>query len=203
MQINKIPIERNTNIKNVVENELNVNHKSEEVNKTNNRDSFLKYSNEEPDYINPNYNLYKRMSLKTNILEKIDFSPNSIDKGTASNTTVFVNREAYDQILSTTTFGEKKWEEMGVDDEKRWVVINGQRFECEHSAEEKALRKRLKKTLVDYLIEEDKKKLDKKDNGTNKPKGNIEALTQNKEVMNLLGKIFNVGTNDEILRKLA
>lgn len=149
-----------------------------------------------------NYNV-QRKNAPINRNTGIDTTGFMIDKGTASNTTVFINRSAYDQILNATTFGDKKWEEMGVDDNKRWVVINGQRFECEHTPEEKALRKRLQKTLVDYLIEADQKKADKKDNGKDKPKGNIEALTNNKEVMGLLGEIFHAGTADEILKKIS
>lgn len=149
-----------------------------------------------------NYNV-QRKNAPINRNTGIDATGFMIDKGTASHTTVFINRSAYDQILNATTFGDKKWEEMGVDDNKRWVVINGQRFECEHTPEEKALRKRLQKTLVDYLIEADQKKADKKDNGKDKPKGNIEALTNNKEVTGLLGEIFHVGTVDEILKKIS
>lgn len=149
-----------------------------------------------------NYNV-QRKNTPINRNTGIDKTGFMIDKGTASNTTVFINRSAYDQILNATTFGDKKWEEMGVDDNKRWVVINGQRFECEHTPEEKALRKRLQKTLVDYLIEADQKKVDKKYNGKDKPKGNIEALTNNKEVMGLLGEIFHAGTADEILKKIS
>lgn len=47
---------------------------------------------------------------------------------------------------------------MGVDGEKRWVVVNGQRFKCPLSEEEKAAKKRAQLTLLDY-IDYRKKKL--------------------------------------------
>jgi hypothetical protein len=60
------------------------------------------------------------------------------------------------------------------------VVINGQRFECEHSPEEKAIRKRAQMTFWDYILEEDNKKKEEtkgKCNGAGKPRGNIAATT--------------------------
>lgn len=41
-----------------------------------------------------------------------------------------------------------------------------------------------------------------KDNGIAKPRGNIEALENNEEVMKLLGKIFNSSTSEGILGRL-
>ena len=126
-----------------------------------------------------------------------------LDKGTAANTTVYVNRSAYDKILHATTFGEMKWEEMGVDGDKRWVVINGQRFECEHSPEEKELRKKMQKSLLDYLEENyENRKSKAKCNGADKPRGNIEALKSNKEVMALLQDIFKQSSPDGVLSQL-
>lgn len=60
----------------------------------------------------------------------------TFDKGTAAEINVKVNRSAFDRIVNETTYGETKWEELGVDNNKRWVVVNGQRFEVEHSVEE-------------------------------------------------------------------
>lgn len=89
------------------------------------------------------------------------------------------------------------------DDNKRWVVVNGQRFEVEHSAHEKAIRRNASRTLIDYIIESEEKMKDKgKDNGIGKPRGNIESLKNNQKVMNLLGKIFNENTLEGILSKL-
>lgn len=181
----------NTNTKtNIDKNKNSTNEMSTE--RTKGFDKIILSQNKASEDVIGNYNA-----------QNINLKGFTMDKGTAAHTTVFVNRSAYDQILSATTFGNQKWEEMGVDDEKRWVVINGQRFECEHTQEEKALRKRLQKTLLDYFIEADQKKAAKKNNGNDKPKGNIEALINNKEVMALLGGIFHVGTADEILKKIS
>lgn len=169
---------------------------------TNRFDKVILSQNKGSENVIENYNSQRR-NVQVNQRNSVALTGFMIDKGTASHTTVFINRSAYDKILNATTFGEQKWDEMGVDNDKRWVVINGQRFECEHTPEEKALRKSLQKTLVDYLIEANQKKADKKDNGKDKPKGNIEALTNNKEVMGLLGEIFHAGTADEILRKIC
>ena len=85
--------------------------------------------------------------------DKISTGMGHMDKGTAAGTTVHVSRSAFDKILAETTHGETKWEECGVDENKRWVVVNGQRFEVEHSAAEKARFKNASKTLLDYLEE--------------------------------------------------
>lgn len=126
-------------------------------------------------------------------------SVSSIDKGTAAETTVYVNRSAFDTIVSATTYGKPQWEELGVDDEKRWVVIDGQRFEVPHSAEEKAQRQRAKRmTLVD-IIDEQRKKKDEK---TEKKQGNTQTLLNNKPVMAVLKDIFNVKTDDQVLKAI-
>lgn len=171
----------------------------------------IKQSNQTDQYskskfLNDTYSVYDKKGLYASSNSQVLPIGSSFDKGTASQTTVYVNRSAYDQILSATTFGETKWEEMGVDNEKRWVVVNGQRFECEHSPEEKAMRKRAQMTLMDYILEEDEKKKEEnkcKDNGVGKPRGNIEALSSNVEVMKLLSKIFKADTPEVILSKLA
>lgn len=203
MQINKTAIAFNRNLK--INKEVDINIKSTDnslLTKNSSYDKITLTNNQPLNNSVENYNCNKK-NMSFNQVNKLRSSSFAIDKGTASHTTVFINRSAYDKILSETTFGEKKWEEMGVDDEKRWVVINGQRFECEHSPEEKALRKRLQKTVVDYFIEADEKKAEKKDNGKDKPKGNVEALTNNKEVMNLLMRIFKIGTVDGVLKKIS
>lgn len=157
-------------------------------------------------FLNDTYSVYDKKGLYAGSNSQVLPIGSSFDKGTASQTTVYVNRSAYGQILSATTFGETKWEEMGVDDEKRWVVVNGQRFECEHSPEEKAMRKRVQMTFMDYILEEDKKKKEEnkgKDNGVGKPRGNIDALSSNVEVMKLLSKIFKADIPEVILSKLS
>lgn len=148
-----------------------------------------------------NLKTYNQSGFKTSQVYQSGFD---VDKGTASNTTVFVNRDAYEKIAYASTFGEPKWEEMGCDDEKRWVVINGQRFECPHSKEEKELRRRLRKGIIEILEEYDnKKKAKDKYKSESKPVGNIEALKSNDVVMNLLGRIFKTNSSDSILSKIA
>lgn len=130
----------------------------------------------------------------------------NVDKGTAIATTVNVNRQAFDQILYATTYGETKWEEMGVDDEKCWVVINGQRFESEHSPEEKALRKRARMSLVDILNEieaKSKPKTNEKDKNKTEPTGNLDALRSNTMVMTLLRDIFGTDDDNALMKQLA
>ncbi len=47
---------------------------------------------------------------------------------------------------------------MGIDGEKRWGVVNGQRFECPLSEEEKEAFKGASLTLMDVLEEYEKAK---------------------------------------------
>ena len=80
--------------------------------------------------------------------------PSNLDKGTAAHTTIQVDRSTFDKIANYTTYsGEVSWEELGKDGNKRWIVVNGQRFECELSEEEKAMIKNTQKTLIDYIEE--------------------------------------------------
>lgn len=158
---------------------------------SNKRDEFIK-----SDYSNSGFDLYSN---------KVSSVGGSFDKGTAIETTVHVSRSAFDKILNETTHGETKWEECGVDNNKRWVVVNGQRFEVEHSPAEKARLKNAQKTFLDYIIESDERMREKnkgKDNGVDKPRGNIEALKNNEEVMKLLGRIFNSTSSEGIFGSL-
>ncbi len=124
--------------------------------------------------------------------------PLSVDKGTAAETTVQINRNAFDAIVSHTTYGDPKWEELGVDDEKRWVVVNGQRFEVEHSPEEKAQRRRAKRmTLVDFMDE----RQNKDEKKANRPHA-LDALKKNSEVLSVLKRIFGVKTDAEVFNKI-
>lgn len=187
-------IENITNFTQIKKNSLNNIHSRRENgdNVGKSKDTFIK-----SDRPNNKLDLYTK-----------NISPSwmSVDKGTASHTTISINRQAFDKILNETTYGETKWEECGVDNNKRWVVVNGQRFEVEHSAEEKARIKNASKTLIDYILESEeniKEKEEFNNNGIGKPKGNIEALQNNQEVMNLLGKIFNSSDEKEILGSLS
>ncbi len=138
-----------------------------------------------------------------------------IDKGTAANTTLYVDRGTFNQISTLATFPECKWEEMGVDGEKRWIVINGQRFECPLSKEEKELRRKLAErcNLISILTSNEKeKKLHNKENqGHNSVKLNfdnnnkvkaegfencvmdekIKNLMNNEKVMEILSQVVN------------
>jgi len=81
-----------------------------------------------------------------------------IDRGTAAHTTIYLDKASFNAVMQISTFNEAfSWEEMGGDEEMRWVVIDGQRFECPRSREEIAMAKRMRelseKTLFDYLEE--------------------------------------------------
>lgn len=166
----------------------NMNHKEIENTKNtlNKKDQFIKTNKGK----NP-IALYDK-NIRTNRL--------SMDKGTAAETTIQVNRSTFDKIMNESTFGETKWEECGVDNDKRWVVVNGQRFEVEHSAEEKARRKNASKTLLDF-IEESEERMNQQEKIRNKD--NIKALKNNKELMDLLRRIFNTKNPDKILGNLG
>lgn len=122
--------------------------------------------------------------------EYLNMNELSFDKGTAVDTTVTIDRVSFDKIVDYSTFNEPKWEELGVDNDKRWVVINGQRFEVPHSPEEKALRRRLSRTFVDILNDYDKENAK---NHINKGK-----LEENSEVVKVLEKVFGTNSFEEI-----
>ena len=127
----------------------------------------------------------------------------SMDKGTSSHTTLYVDNATFQKIATyTTNHPETQWTELGKDSEKRWIVVNGQRFESPLSEEEKAIMKRGEMTLLDYLqeaedYEEEKSQIEKVTldfatkndltNSSNDPK--INALPQNEEVMEMLKNI--------------
>lgn len=83
-----------------------------------------------------------------------------MDKGTAAHTTLIVDLSTYTKILDYSTNNpDCQWEEMGVDNEKRWVVINGQRFESPLSEKEKeAIKRAQSSSLMDALEEYEKRK---------------------------------------------
>lgn len=139
-----------------------------------------------------------------------------VDKGTAAHTTLYVDRGTFDQIANYTTFNpECKWDEIGVDGEKRWVVVNGQRFECPLSEEEKKAARRFAENsnLMNVITKAEKKRdeerrkhhLDGSNSvkmtvgangkidfqGTNNFPGNtkLQNLAKNEKVMNMLSHI--------------
>lgn len=197
--LNKSNILSYSSLRNKTNDCQNVSKTFEENIVSSQKSTYVKNSNS-----NSNCTTYNQSGFSVKQSERsYPINSSVIDKGTASHTTVYVNRNSYDKILSATTYGDPKWEEMGCDGEKRWVVVNGQRFECPLSEDEKELRKKLQQSIIDILDEYDKKKSKAKDNGSFKPKGNIEALKGNETVMNLLGRIFNESSVDGILNKLS
>ena len=127
----------------------------------------------------------------------------STDKGTASHTTLYVDNATFQKIATySTNHPETKWSEIGVDENKRWIVINGQRFESPISEEEKAMLKRAQMTLFDHLQEyEDHKEdmspkekvtldfLDKNANAKMSTDPKIKDLLHNEKVMDMLKNI--------------
>lgn len=83
-----------------------------------------------------------------------------IDKGTASATTLYVDQKTMNNLMSDALLGGGPWEECGKDENKQWIVINGQRFERPLSPQEKAERRAAQKTLIDYMEEEEAKRKD-------------------------------------------
>lgn len=133
----------------------------------------------------------------------------SLDKGTAAHTTLYVDQSTFQQIANYTTNNpECKWSEIGVDGEKRWIVINGQRFESPLSEAEKERRKERMKdssmTLVDYLEEyEDNKALGQSESSeANKVEidFNGSSPSMNKQIEN--DKLTNLFKNEKVMKML-
>lgn len=124
------------------------------------------------------------------------------DKGTAAHTTVYVSQSAFDTIANATTYKDRQpdWEEIGCDGSKRWIVINGQRFECPLSQAEKDRKKSWGNDLLDILREHDK---NYKPHTGKDPRGNIEALRGNEKVVQLLHRIFGTNSFDELLTTIT
>ncbi|NFG60788.1 hypothetical protein FDG75_01215 [Clostridium botulinum] len=129
-----------------------------------------------------------------------------LDKGTASNTTIYVDKSTFMQISSyTTNNSECQWEELGVDGEKRWVVVNGQRFECPLSKEEKEAIKRASKTMLDYLIEADKEKEEKEEKKENidfKFNGDGSISIGDESLLSSNPKLSGLLKNDKVMNML-
>ncbi|MDU1412771.1 MAG: hypothetical protein E6929_08145 [Clostridium sp.] len=134
----------------------------------------------------------------------------TIDKGTAAHTTLYVDRGSFNQIVDYTTNNpDCQWEELGIDDEKRWVVVNGQRFECPLSEQEKEMRRRLRKGLVEILDEADKEmekyksKFQKKESATLTLDENNKVVLNVDENIQLNDKIKALMSNDKVMNMLA
>lgn len=110
----------------------------------------------------------------------------------------------------STNNPECQWEEMGIDDEKRWVVINGQRFECPLSEEEKEARRRLRKGIIEILTEADKEREKRKSKSKQERLGSVKLSFDKNNKINLNGntslqssdKIKNLMKNDKIMKML-
>lgn len=135
----------------------------------------------------------------------------TIDKGTAAHTTLYVDRASFNQIVDYTSNNpECKWEELGIDDEKRWVVVNGQRFECPLSKEEKEARKRLRKTLIEILTEAEKEMEKRKSKSKKQEHEPIKLSVDGDNNINLSGyeslksndKIKNLQKNTKVMTML-
>ena len=131
----------------------------------------------------------------------------SLDKGTAANTTLYVDKNTFNNIVSYSTNNDDcKWDELGVDGEKRWVVINGQRFECPLSKEEKEAYKNDSKTILDYIIEAEQEKEEKESKEKNKTDINVNSngeinLSGNSQTFES-SKIKNLLNNDKVMTML-
>lgn len=135
----------------------------------------------------------------------------TIDKGTVAHTTLYVDRGSFEKILNYSTNNpECQWEEMGIDDEKRWVVINGQRFECPLSEEEKEARRRLRKGIIEILTEADKEREKRKSKSKQERLGSVKLSFDKNNKINLNGntslqssdKIKNLMKNDKVMKML-
>ncbi|WP_346879291.1 MULTISPECIES: hypothetical protein [unclassified Clostridium] len=147
---------------------------------------------------------------RKNILRTNDIGGITIDKGTAANTTLYVDRASFNQIMNYTTNNPAcQWEELGIDDEKRWIVVNGQRFECPLSEEEKELRRRLRKGLVEMLDEADKER--EKHKSKSERHGSVKISFDENNKIKLNGdvslqssdKIKNLMNNDKVMMMLT
>lgn len=128
-----------------------------------------------------------------------------MDKGTAANTTLYVDKSTFSQIVSYSTNSSNcQWDELGIDDEKRWVVINGQRFECPLSEEEKEMRRRLRMGIIDILNEADEAEKEQRKNDyvkLNLGKYNKVEISEDNDSSN--DKINNLIKNDKVMSMLA
>ncbi|GAA0785778.1 hypothetical protein [Hathewaya limosa] len=134
----------------------------------------------------------------------------TIDKGTAAHTTLYVDRGSFDQIMNYSSNNPQcRWEELGIDDEKRWIVVNGQRFECPLSEEEKELRRRLRRGLLEILDEADKEREKHKSKSKNHSSVKLSFDKNNKIQFNddaslqSNDKVRNLMNNDKVMMMLT
>lgn len=74
------------------------------------------------------------------------------DIGTAADTTVKIDKGTFNQVMDYSMKNPaNKWDEIGCDGTKKWVVIDGQRFDYSLSKDEKeAFKKRWKTSCEAY-----------------------------------------------------
>lgn len=128
-----------------------------------------------------------------------------IDKGTAVGTTVNVDRGTILNIMNYAANNPETsgFEEMGMDDNKRWVVINGQRFETELTPSEKELIKKAKEKCGLLSLSEE--------SGVNKHEKPLEEAVElnfngdDVEVSNNTNnpKLQNLLNNDKVMTMFA
>ncbi|WOV86922.1 hypothetical protein QWT69_13745 [Sporosarcina oncorhynchi] len=142
----------------------------------------------------------QRDTLELSNINKVMRGVLSADVGTASHTTLYVDNSTFQKIATySTNHPETRWSEIGVDENKRWIVVNGQRFESPISEEEKAMRKRAQMTLGDYLEEHEENKKEK----TPKEKVTLNFLTGNAEAQASTDpKITSLLQNEKVMDML-
>jgi ribosomal protein S18 len=148
----------------------------------------------------------------------------NVDKKTAVNTTIYVDKNTYNEILSYTTNNrEYSSEEMGCDGDKRWIVVNGQRFQSELSKEEKeAFKKRFKYSSLDSFLGKESSSKDNaiknnpikvsldankkiKIDGDDQVQSNskLKNLMKNGKVMEMLSDIIEINKGNGIVLNLG
>ncbi|WP_315081670.1 hypothetical protein [uncultured Clostridium sp.] len=187
-------------------------------NGVNNNKLYTNYNQEINNINNKSKNNDK--NIKDNSKDKLDLSKDmrtaasrsraimgpQLDKGTASNTTIYVDKSTFMQMMNySANNSECQWDELGVDDEKRWIVINGQRFESPLTKEEKEAIKRISKTILDYIIEEDEKekeKEEKKENIDFKFNGDGSISIDDESLLSSNPKLSGLLKNDKVMKML-
>lgn len=174
-----------------------------------NNDVYSKINNETINSLNTKTSTSSTNAYSQNYKDSISISSRTnkigslgLDKGTASNTTLYVDRKTFDSIVSYSANNEScKWDEMGIDGEKRWVVINGQRFECPLSEAEKEAARRASMTIVDYFAEAEKEKQEEESKKENQEKVTISSIS-NSNLNTSNSKIKNLLNNEPVMNML-
>lgn len=154
----------------------------------------------------------------SNISTEVGFK---VDRGTATDTTVKVDKGTFNQIMDYSLNNKDcKWDEIGCDGSKKWVVIDGQRFDYSLTKEEKeAFQKRWKtccsiasktesgkdknksntdhKKLISIAIDKDNNiKIDKDEKEANNPK--VINLMKKPKVAKMLSNIIKANSGRSI-----